>query len=125
MTEQKTILVIEDEEHILNVFVKALTRRGFKVIFSDDGDKGLEMALRGEADLILLDLMLPGTTGEEILEAIRNDAKVKDTPVIVLTNKSDGASLYKCKHELGAKDYLIKVNTDFNLIVEKINKYLN
>lgn len=83
----QTILTIEDDAAIRRGVVDALTFAGYKVIESGDGDEGCQMALAREYDLLLLDLVLPGKQGLEILKQLR---AVKPTlPVIVLTARGD------------------------------------
>jgi len=101
----RTILTIEDDAAIRRGVVDALTFAGYEVIEAGDGDTGCQMALGREYDLLLLDLVLPGKLGLEILEQLRN---VRPTvPVIILSargEENDRVSGLK----LGADDYVVK-----------------
>jgi DNA-binding response OmpR family regulator len=101
----QTILSIEDDSAIRRGVVDALTFAGYEVIEAGDGDLGCQMALGREYDLLLLDLVLPGKMGLEILEKVRN---AKPTvPVIILSargEEDDRVSGLK----LGADDYVVK-----------------
>jgi DNA-binding response OmpR family regulator len=79
------------------------------------------MAKKGEADVVLLDLILPKLSGFDILKELRSGGKAKDTPVILLTNLSQKADVEKGL-KLGADDYLIKAHFMPSEVVEKIKK---
>jgi len=99
------ILVIEDEPGIVDFLERGLQAQGFDVIAALDGETGIEKALGGDVDLIVLDMMLPGRSGLEVLERLR--ASNPALPVIVLT------ALDEIEHRVtgldaGAVDYLTK-----------------
>src|SRR5947199_339454 len=81
----QTILLIEDDTFAINLYGKALTREGFQVNVAEDGLAAVEMAPKLRPGLIVLDLMLPGLDGVELLKFIRRHPNLKDTPVIVLS----------------------------------------
>ena len=99
------ILVVEDHEKIASFIVKGLKEERYAVDSALDGDKGLSMALTDEYDLIILDIMLPGKSGYQVIEVLR-DNKVK-APVLMLTAKDQ---IKDKVHglDLGADDYLTK-----------------
>lgn len=88
-----------------------------------DGEKGLKLALSKEPDLILLDLILPGINGFEVLKVLKKDEAAKKIPVILLTNLSQKEDIEQGL-ALGADDYLIKTNFMPSEIVEKVRKFL-
>ena len=98
------ILIIEDEEAIADLEKDYLELSGFEVEVANDGQTGLDKALFGDFDLVILDLMLPGISGEEVLAQIR---KQGNTPVIVLTAK-DGLDEKIGLLTSGADDYITK-----------------
>jgi DNA-binding response OmpR family regulator len=99
------ILVIEDEPGIVDFLERGLAAHGFDVSSATDGDSGIDRALHADVDLIVLDLMLPGTSGLDVLERVQ---QAKPTlPVIVLTAQGD------VEHRVtgldaGAADYIVK-----------------
>ena len=98
------VLLIEDEESLAEALVYQLSREGFDVEHSTDGIEALERFNTLGADLVLLDLMLPGMSGEDICKAIRRDSEV---PIIMLTARD--ADIDKVVGlELGADDYVTK-----------------
>ena len=103
MTEAR-ILVVEDEESYRDSLQYLLEREGFAVSLAATGTAGLEAFVRDGADLVLLDLMLPGMSGPEVFKAIRERS---DVPVIMVTAKDDQVDRI-IGLELGADDYVTK-----------------
>ena len=99
------ILVVEDEKKTAAFIKKGLTEENFTVDVSENGRDGLDLALNREYDLILLDVMLPGIDGWEVLKRLRD--RGKETPVIMLTVLGEVEDRVKGL-ELGADDYLTK-----------------
>jgi two-component system OmpR family response regulator len=81
------ILVVDDEPHIRRVLSAVLEGRGYEVILAVDGAEGLEQLGTDPVDLVILDLMMPGASGLEILSVIRSDPARAKTPVFILTAK--------------------------------------
>lgn len=98
------ILIVEDEEKIARFIELELIHEGYKVIKADNGRTGLEIAERGEADLIILDVMLPEINGLEVLRRIR---KVSEVPIIMLTAR-DAVMDKVSGLDAGADDYITK-----------------
>lgn len=98
------ILVIEDDKTINNLLCKVLSDSGYETDCAFDGEEGLNKALNTKCDLILLDLMLPLKTGEEVLREVR---KVSSTPAIVLSAKDQVINRIELLR-LGADDYISK-----------------
>ncbi len=105
MGRQIHILVIEDEEAIREGLIDVLVFHGYEVESSATGPEGLEKALTGRFDLILLDIMLPGIDGYEICDRIR--AEDREQPVIMLTAKTSDEEIIQGL-KLGADDYVPK-----------------
>ena len=101
------VMVIEDEKEIRDLVRYNLERAGFRVAVVGDGEEGLQRLFASRPDLLVLDLMLPGRNGLEILREVRGEATTRDLPVIVLTARS--AEMDKLLgFEHGADDYLTK-----------------
>jgi len=100
----KTILVVDDEPHIVELLRLYLEREGYAVVTATDGPTAVDLHRRTGPDLVVLDLMLPGMDGFEVCRAIRHDA---DTPVLMLTARSDDVDAI-VGLELGADDYVTK-----------------
>lgn len=104
MGHETKILVVDDEERIRRLLRMYLERENYKIEEAEDGETALAMALDKDYDLILLDLMLPGISGEEVCKRLREK---KATPVIMLTAKEEEADRVQ-GFEVGADDYVVK-----------------
>ena len=116
----RKILIIEDDELIAELERDYLEINGFETEIAMTGDKGLELALNKEFDLILLDLMLPSKDGFQICREIRNS---KEIPIIMVTAKKE--SIDKIRGlGLGADDYIVKP-FDPSELVARVNAHLS
>ncbi|OGX13143.1 MAG: DNA-binding response regulator [Omnitrophica bacterium RIFOXYB12_FULL_50_7] len=106
MADEK-ILIIEDDKNIVELVKFNLEREGFRVLTASTGPAGLEMALKGKAAAVLLDLMLPELSGLDICKTLRQNAKTQSLPIIMLTAKGTEADKV-VGLELGADDYITK-----------------
>lgn len=101
------ILVVDDEDHIVELITYNLISSGYDVISANNGIDALKIAKEEKPNLILLDLMLPGLDGFDVCKAIRGESDTKEIPIIMLTAK--GEELDKILGlELGADDYITK-----------------
>ncbi len=98
------ILIVDDDEELAGLLSELLTREGFRVDMQHDGVKGLSAALGGGYDLMVLDVMLPGMDGFEILRRVRRESRL---PVLMLTARGEDEDRI-IGLELGADDYLPK-----------------
>ncbi|KQQ25842.1 MULTISPECIES: response regulator transcription factor [unclassified Frondihabitans] len=98
------ILIVEDEESLSEPLAFILEREGYQVTVADDGQKALTAFDREGADLVLLDLMLPGLSGTEVCRELRNRSQV---PIVMLTAKDSEVDIV-VGLELGADDYVTK-----------------
>jgi len=105
--EPAQILVVEDERDIAALVGYHLTKEGYRVRTAASGSEALEELTRSRPDLIVLDLMLPGLSGFDLLNEMRGRPELSDTPVIVLTARRDEIDRIKGL-ELGADDYVTK-----------------
>ena len=100
----KKVLIIEDDKSIAEIEKDYLEMSGFETIAVEDGTEGLELAEKEKIDLVVLDLMLPGTDGIEILRRI---GEKKSFPILVLSAKTDETDKIRALN-LGADDYMTK-----------------
>ena len=101
------ILVVDDEDHIVELISYNLINAGYSVITANNGIDAVRISKEESPNLILLDLMLPGLDGYDVCKAIRSDVSTKDSSIIMLTAK--GEELDKILGlELGADDYITK-----------------
>ena len=118
-TGKKILLVVEDEEVLLRAMYISLHNEGYTVATATDGDVALSMVERIKPNLILLDLIMPKVDGFDFLKRKKAIPKLKDIPIIVLSNLGDEADISKAK-ALGAIDYFVKANTDLASLAKKI-----
>ncbi len=104
---REKILVVEDEIDILEVIEYNLSREGFRVLSSRDGDEALRIARNDAPDLVLLDLMLPRVDGLEVCRKLKGDAVTSEIPIIMVTAKGEESDIV-LGLGLGADDYVTK-----------------
>jgi DNA-binding response OmpR family regulator len=124
MTEQKKILLVEDDDFLVQMYATKLELENYTVIMATDGAKGLKLAMKEKPDLVLLDLNLPIMDGFQVLEELKKSPDTKDIPVLVLTNYGQKENVDKCLN-LGAEDYLIKAHFVPSEVVARIKKILD
>ena len=107
MSEQISVLAVEDEEHIRNILEYNLKLDGFEVYTAEDGREGLELARQMRPDVILLDWMMPEMSGLEVLSELKKDEQTKHIPVFMLTAKAMMNDIKQALCE-GADDYITK-----------------
>jgi CheY-like chemotaxis protein len=101
------VLVVDDEPDVLLLCRLNLEQRGHEFLEAADGSKALQLARQRHPDVIVLDLMLPGMSGYDVLETLQGDDDISGIPVLVLTAKSLRADRER-SHGLGASAFLTK-----------------
>jgi CheY-like chemotaxis protein len=101
------VLVVDDEPDVLLLCRLNLQQRGHDLLEASEGERALELAREHHPDVIVLDLMLPGISGYEVLEGLQGNAETTDIPVVVLTARSLRADRERA-HRLGASGFLTK-----------------
>lgn len=118
-----TILIVDDSEFDRSILVKALANKGgFETIEAKNGEQCLEILASEKIDLILMDIMMPGTFGSEVLMKIREKFNPIELPVIMVTSKGDASDVIGCLQS-GANDYITKPVT-FDVAVSRISTHL-
>jgi DNA-binding response OmpR family regulator len=118
----KRILIIEDETDLREMLSLRLKKEKFEVLESSEGITGLKKALEELPDLILLDLMLPFTSGLDILRKLRANRKSAQVPIIIISAKGDESDIV-VGLELGADDYVAKP-FNMSILIARINALL-
>jgi CheY-like chemotaxis protein len=110
------VLIVEDETVFRLIYRGVLENEGFQVIEAEDGKKGWELAKSKKPDLILLDLILPGLTGYEVLEKIRHHDETKSIPIVVFSVLGESKDIEKAI-DLGANYYRTKgIDSPTNIV---------
>ena len=103
----KKILIAEDERDIRDLVSFTLQFAGYQVVAAADGQEAVELAIREQPDMILMDVRMPRMTGYEACAIMKADAKLKDIPVIFLSAKGQDSEI-QTGLQAGAADYLLK-----------------
>jgi len=119
----KKILLVEDEEIIIDLLQRKLTKEGYEISVARDGEEGLEKMREIEPDLILLDVVMPKMGGFEVMEEMNKDEELKKIPVIVISNSGQPVEIDRAI-KLGAKDWLIKTEFDPQEVIDKVIKQI-
>lgn len=120
---QKKILLVEDEDFIRELYVRQLSKAGFLVKSATDGQSGLESLKNEPFDLLLLDIMLPGMNGLQLLREFKTNYPNSPMITILLTNLGQEAVI-KEGFELGAQAYLIKASYTPDQVVTEVKNAL-
>ena len=113
------ILLIEDDRFLRKAAEAALRRQGFSVLTAADGEEGLRLARSELPDLVLLDLIMPGLQGFEVLKLLKGEDTTSGIPVMILSNLGQDSDV-KSAMEAGAADYLIKANLALDVLIDRV-----
>ena len=119
----KTILIIEDDKFLRELIAQKLIKEGFEISEAVDGEEGMKKVKEEKPDLVLLDLILPGIDGFEVLSRMREESALASIPVIILSNLGQREDVEKGLR-MGAVDYLIKAHFTPGEIIDKIKAAL-
>ena len=121
-TRRPTVLVVDDILENRDVLARRLDKRGFRVQQAEDGARALELVESDTPDVILLDIMMPGMSGVDVLERVRRKWSRFQLPIIMVTGKDDSGSIVETL-ELGANDYIVKP-VDFPVLLARLQAQL-
>ncbi len=123
MAIPKSILLIEDDPFLSEMYADKFSQSGFDPEVVVDGKEGLAKAKAERPDLILLDIVLLKMDGFEVLKKIKEDSKLKNIPVILLTNLGQKSEVEKGL-AMGADEYIIKAHFTPTAVVAKVKEVL-
>jgi len=117
----KTILIADDHDHLRLLVSKTLGGPDYRIVEARDGDEAYSLAMTESPDVLILDWMMPGKTGIEVVEALRKELAFREVPVIMLTARAQNADRNRAV-TLGVHSYLVKPFSPIELMetVEKI-----
>ena len=118
MSENKKILIVDDEPDILKAVVFRIKKAGYETVLATDGQEGLEKARAEKPDLILLDWRLPVMNGGEVYQHLQSDNDLKGIPVIILTASRESEDLAVRMREIGVEHVLTKPYEPEELLAE-------
>ena len=119
----KKILIVEDDKFLRELITQKLIKEDFEVSEAVDGEEGIRKIKEEKPDLILLDLILPGIDGFEVLSQMKKESTLASIPVIILSNLGQKDDVEKGL-KMGAVDYLIKAHFTPGEIIDKIKAAL-
>lgn len=117
------ILIVEDDSFISGLLQRKFAQENYGIFNAANAEAALETLAKNKIDLILLDIILPGTDGIAFLDSIKKDPARKDIPVIITSNLGQPEEIEKGL-QAGAIDYIVKANTAPAEIVEKVKSVL-
>lgn len=123
MAGKKTILLVEDDAFVSDIYQTKLGEESFEVAMAENGVEAMKELEKIIPDLVLLDIVMPYMDGMEVLKKLKGKDKWKDIPVILLTNLSEKEKVEEGL-SLGANDYLIKSHFTPTEVVQKVNDLL-
>jgi DNA-binding response OmpR family regulator len=118
-----TILIIEDEIALRELYKKKFELEKFNVITAFDGEDGIRKIKNAIPDVVLLDLFLPKLTGFDVLKEVKSNPELKNIPVVVLTNIS--VDVEDLLNNWGATDFILKANATPEDVVVRVNQVLS
>lgn len=118
----ETILIVDDDPHIVTAIAYLMKRAGYEVAIANDGRQALDYLADNSPSLVILDVMIPGTNGFEVCEKIRAESRFAKMPVLMLSAKGRDAEMNKGL-ALGANAYITKPFSTYDL-VERVKSLL-
>ena len=122
--KKQSVLIIEDDKFFRDLVANKLSKEDFEVLKARDSEEAFAILKRESPSLIILDLILPGLDGFEVLSLLKKDKKNGGIPVIVLSNLGQKEDIDRAK-SLGAVEFMIKVNFTPDEIVAKVKRALS
>ncbi len=119
----KKIEIVEDDPFLKEMMSKKLTAAKYTVVPAADGKEGIKKAKEEQPDLILLDLILPGIDGYQVLEKLKADKETSKIPVVIISNLGQKEEVDKGL-DLGAADFLVKAHFTPDDIIDKVKEVL-
>ncbi len=121
--EGPTVLLVEDDALLRKAAERALRQRGFRVLTAASGDDALRTVSGEIPDLVLLDLIMPGLPGHEVLTALKDNEATAAVPVVILTNLGQDSDVQRAL-DAGAAAYAIKANLGLDDLAALVRKVL-
>lgn len=119
----KTISIVEDDKFLRELIAQKLAKEGYEILTAIDGEEGMAQIKEKRPDLVLLDLILPGIDGFEVLSRMKSEPDLAKIPVVILSNLGQKEEVERGL-KLGAVDYMIKAHFTPREIIEKVNSVL-
>ena len=122
-SDKKKILWVEDDSFLIDIIAQKLAQEQWELLYANDGAAALRVAHEKKPDAIILDILLPGIDGIEVLRQLKADESTKSIPVLMFSNLDDKEKIQQGK-TLGAEGFFVKATSTLESIIEEIKKVL-
>lgn len=119
--DKKKILWVEDDSFLTDIIAQKLSEQHWELLYALEGASALALAHKEQPNAIVLDILLPGMDGLEVLAQLKADEETKHIPVIMFSNFDDKEKIEKSK-TLGAENFFVKATTDLETVIAEIQK---
>ena len=116
---KKVILIVDDDKTLLELYERMFGAHGVEAVIAKDGQEGIEMVRSHRPDFVILDIRMPKVDGIRVLEMIRKEEGLKDTPVLILTNYGE-EEYREATKKLGIVDFVVKTDIDPTALVRRV-----
>ncbi|MDA1317150.1 MAG: response regulator [bacterium] len=123
-TNKPSLLIVEDEHYLRELYVDIFAHDGFEVDSAEDGNEAYSKMKSNEYDLVLLDIILPGMDGMQVLDKLVREKSVKLDNIVLLTNLSQDLVIAKAL-DYGVRGYLIKSDYTPDQLLNEVKSFLN
>lgn len=123
MRKEKYVLIVEDDPFYSSIYKTKVEKERIQAVLVHDGAAAMKEAREKKPALVVLDLIMPGKDGFQVLEELKADPNLKDVIVLVLSNLSQDEDIKRVM-DMGATEYLIKSNIPLGDLIQKIKGYL-
>ena len=120
----KKVLIIDDSPFMTQMFSLRLHDEGFESLIAGNGEDGLKIAANEQPNVILLDIAMPGMTGWDVLTSLKQNDETKAIPVLILTNSKGNPEDVDRAKEIGAAEFLMKIDLKVDDIMEIVKKHV-
>jgi len=117
------LLIIEDDPYMQRMYQRLFAHQNYEVLVASDGEHVLELARKTKPGLILLDILLPGISGLEILQKLKQQEDTKSIPVLIISNLAGEDTIADAKR-FGAEDYMVKSDFSPQVVIQVVEKYM-
>ena len=118
------ILIVDDDERLLTLYSTILRREGYEVVTASDAEKGCALAVSGQPNLILLDVVMPSVDGGQVVKNLSENASTKHIPVIYLTSMVKEEEVEAARGKFGGREYISK-STPMDKFAARVKKALS
>ena len=123
IAKKKIVFIVDDDIFLAKAYQIGFRKEGAEVWMANDGKEALSFLEKEAPNVVLLDLMLPGASGFDIISAIHKDKRWKDVPIVAFTQLGQPEDIERCR-ALGVAEYLVKPNYRMSEVIDIVKKYL-